>query len=118
MEKLVLYIPDLEFQFYRKKGFQESITQLSCGVSNTTSSVIYASDERKLYFRSVAFGTMKFHLVLLDFKYNTMTFLSRTDVPGDINQGVHELLSSLQFNFQPQKMSFVMERPENKNYTK
>jgi hypothetical protein len=118
LEKLVLFIPDLESNFYKKKEFQENITQLSYKLSNTTSHVSYVSEERKLYFRSVSFGMMEFQLMLLDFRYNKITFVKMTDSRGDTNLGVHELLSSLQFNFQPEKMTFVMERPEKKNYTK
>ncbi len=118
MEKLVLFIPDLEFHFYRKKEFQESIAQLAYKFSNTSSHVIYVPEERKLYLRSVSFGMMKFQLVLLDFRYNKITFVRKMDSQGDANRGVHELLSSWRFNFQPEKMSFVMERPENKNYCK
>lgn len=116
MEKLVLYVPDLESQFYHKKEFQESITPLSCTISNTINHIIYESVERKLHFRSVAFGKMEFQLVLLDFMHNKIVFMRKIDTPGDVNRGVYEWLSSLQFNFEPRKMSFVMERPK-RNFT-
>ena len=76
------------------------------------------SKERKLYFRSVSFGTMEFQLLLLDFRHNKVTFVRNIDSPGDVNRVIHDLLSSLQFNFQPEKMSFLMERPDKKNYNK
>ena len=117
MEKLVLFIPDLESQYYNKKEFRESITHTPCTFLTTNSHTIYESVGRKLYFRSVAFGTMEFQLVLLDFKYSKITFIRNVDSPGNVNRVVYEWLSSLQFNFEPKKMSFVLERPE-KNYTK
>ena len=112
MEKLVLYVPNLESQFYHIKEFQESITPLSCTISTAINHIIYESVERKLYFRSVAFGKMEFQLVLLDFKHNKIVFMRKMNSPGDVNRGVYEWLSSLQFNFEPRKMSFVMERPK------
>ena len=118
MEKLVLFIPDLESHFYRKKEFQESITQLADKFSHASSHTVYVPEERKLYLRSVSFGMMRCQLVLLDFRYNKITFVREKNSLGDANHGVHELLSSLRFNFQPEKMSFIMERPEKKNYSK
>jgi hypothetical protein len=117
LEKLVLFIPNLESQFYNKKEFQESITPLSCPFSTSASHVNYESVERKLYFRSIALGTMEFQLVLLDFKRSKITFIRKMDSARDLNQSLYEWLSSLQFNFEPKKMSFVLERPE-ENYTK
>ena len=86
MEKLVLYVPDLESQFYHKKEFQESITPLSCTISPTINHIIYESVGRKLYFRSVAFGTMEFQFVLLDFRHNKIVFIRNRDSPGDVNR--------------------------------
>jgi hypothetical protein len=117
LEKFVLFIPDLESQLYNKKEFRESITQLSCTVLTIPSHTIYESVGRKLYLRSVAFGTIEFQLVLLDFKCNKITFIRKMNSPGNVNRAVYEWLSSLGFNFEPKKMSFVLERPE-KNYTK
>ena len=115
MEKIVLYVPNLESQFYHKKEFQESITPLSCTISPIINHIIYESVERKLYFRSVAFGTMKFQFVLLDFRHNKIVFMRKRNSSGDVNCAVYEWVSSLQFHFEPRKMSFVMERPK-RNY--
>jgi len=115
LEKIVLYVPDLESQFHHKKEFQASITPLSCTISPIINHIIYESVERKLYFRSVAFGTMEFQFVLLDFRRNKIVFMRKRNSPGDVNCGIYEWLSSLQFRFEPRKMSFVMERP-NGNY--
>lgn len=115
MEKIVLYVPDLESQFHHNKEFQESITPLSCTISPIINHIIYESAERKLYFRSVAFGTMEFQFVLLDFRRNNIVFVRKRNSIGDVNCGVYEWLSSLKFQFEPRKMSFVMERP-NDNY--
>ncbi|MBO0601163.1 hypothetical protein I2483_05775 [Sporosarcina sp. E16_3] len=111
MEKLVLYVPNLESQFYYKKEFQESITPLSCTSTRTINHIIYEPVERKLYFRSVAFGMMEFQFVMLDFRHNKIVFMRNRVCPRDVN----EWLSSLQLNFEPRKMSFVMERPK-RNY--
>lgn len=111
METLVLFVPNLESQFYRKKEFQESITPLSCTISSSINHIIYESVERKLYFRSVACGAMEFQLVMLDFRQNKIVFVRKRDPSRDVN----EWLSSLRINFEPRKMSFVMERPK-RNY--
>lgn len=115
MEKIVLYVPNLESQFYKKKEFRESITPLSCTIWPNINHIIYETVERKLYFRSVAFGMMEFQYVLLDFRRNNIMFMRKRNSSGDANIGVGEWLSSLQFHFEPRKMSFVMERPK-RNY--
>jgi len=115
LEKIVLYVPDLESQFHHNKEFQESITPLSCTISPIINHIIYESVERKLHFHSVEFHEMKFQLVLLDFKRNNIIFMRKKDSTGDLNRVVYEWLSLLQFNFEPKKMSFVMERPK-RNY--
>ena len=115
MEKLVLYVPNLESQFYHKEEFLKSITPLSCTISPIINHIIYESVERKLYFRSVAFGSMEFQSVLLDFRNNKIVFMRRRDSPRHVNRDVYEWLSSQQFHFEPRKMSFVMERPK-RNY--
>jgi len=58
---------------------------------------------------------MEFQFVLLDFRRNKIVFMRKRDSPRDINCDVYEWLSSQQFNFEPRKMSFVMERPK-RNY--
>lgn len=115
MEKLILYVPDLESQVYHKKEFQESITPLACTISTSASHIIYESVERKLHFHSVVFHKMECHLVQLDFKHNKIIFMRKKESTGDLNRGVYEWLSLLQFKFEPKKMSFVMERPK-RNY--
>lgn len=114
MEKLVLFIPDLESQFYKKKEFLESITPSLCTISTPARHINYESVERKLYLRSVTLKMMEFQLVLLDFKRSKITFIRKKDSPGDLNRTISDWLSSLQFNFEPKKMWFVLESPENK----
>ncbi len=118
LEELILYIPGLESQFYKKKELQETITKLSQSVSNAASTVNYIVEERKLYLSSVEFGKMEFQFILFDFVHNKITFKRQMDTPGDINRGLFELFSSLQLDFQPNKMSFIMERPAKQNYDK
>lgn len=115
MEELILYVPNLEKQFYNRKELQYSITQLPSLVSNTKSNVEYIKEERKLYLSSVAFGMLEFQIVLLDFEQDKITFKRGRDLPGDINDGLYELFTSLKLDFQPIEMSFLMNRPIKQN---
>lgn len=99
MEELILYVPNLEKQFNRRKELQ-------------LSTVNYIKEERKLYFSSVAFGTLEFQGVLLDFEHNKITFKREGNVHGDINEELYKLLISYQLDFQPLQQSFIMHRPQ------
>lgn len=111
MEELILYVPNLENQFFKKKELQHNIAQLSSSVSNTN----YIKEERKLYLSSVICGTLAFQIVLLDFEQNRITFKRNKDSPGDLTDGLYELLTSLNLDFQPIQLSFVMNRPIKQN---
>ncbi|MBE1555676.1 hypothetical protein [Sporosarcina limicola] len=115
MEEFVLYIPKLEEQFHKKKGFQEKITEVSCQVTKQRSNAIYVLEENKLYLSTVSFGAMQFQFVALDFDDNKITFKKKRDSSGDVHRGLYELLSSLQIDFAPENMSFLMERPQKEN---
>ncbi len=104
MEELILYVPNLEKQFKRRKELQHNITQLS--------TVNYIKEGRKLYLSSVAFGTLEFQSVLLDFEHNKMTFKRKDNLPGNINEELYELLIFHQLDFQPLQQSFIMHRPQ------
>jgi len=112
LEELVLYVPDLEKQFNRRKEWQHNMTQLSSSISNSTSHVNYIKEERKLYLRSVAFGTLEFQIILLDFEHNKVTFKRKENQPGNINEELYNLLTSYQLDFQPLQQSFIMYRPQ------
>ncbi|WP_342508516.1 hypothetical protein [Sporosarcina sp. FSL K6-2383] len=107
MEKLVLYVPNLEKQFNERKGLQQASF-----ISNTTSHVNYIKEERKLYMSSAVFGTLEFQIVLLDFEENKIIFKRKKDLPRGINEELYELLTSCQLEFQPVQLSFVMHRPQ------
>lgn len=111
MEEIVLYIPSLEAQFYKKKEFQSTLMQSSGSISNSSGNVNYMSEERKLYLNSITFGTIEFQFILIDFVRNQITFKRKRNSLSDTSRELYEFLSSMQLEFQPQKMSFVMERP-------
>lgn len=111
MEYFVLYIPELESQFKNKEEFKWHIMRLLCAEVNPSRKVLYKSEEQKLYLTSVSFGTMKFQSVSIDFTSNTIAFKKKTNDPDNVNLGLYNLLSSLQVEFFPKQMSYVMERP-------
>lgn len=115
MEEYVLYVQGLESLLYEKKEQLDNIVQLTHETSKPSRNAIYLREERKLYLRSVAFGTMEFQFVLLDFEYSRITFKRAKNSPGDANHQISKLLSTLQLDFQPNKMSFVMERRAKQN---
>ena len=110
LEELVLYVPGLETQFYKRKKLRYRITQLSRSISNTANNISYIKEERKLYLSSVAVGTMEFQSVLFDFEHNKITFKGREGSPGDIHHELYELLTSIKLEFQPIQMAFRIER--------
>lgn len=112
MEELILYVPNLEKQFNRRKELRENIMQLSSSNSNTMNHVNNIKEERKLYLGSVALGTLEFQSVLLDFEHNKMTFKREGTLPGNINKELYELLNTYQLDFQPLQQSFIMHRPQ------
>ncbi|WP_203248479.1 hypothetical protein [Sporosarcina beigongshangi] len=107
MEKLILYVPNLEKQFNERKELQQASF-----ISNTTSHVNYIKEERKLYMNTAVFGTLEFQVVLLDFEQNKMIFKRKKELPRDIQDELYELLTSYQLEFQPVHLSFIMHRPE------
>jgi hypothetical protein len=111
MEYFVLYIPELEKQFKSKEEFKRHIMCLLSAEVNPSRKVIYKSEEQKLYLTSVSFGMMKFQSVSIDFTHNTIAFKKMMDDPVDMNLGLYNLLSTLQVEFFPKRMSYVMERP-------
>lgn len=115
MEELTLYVPNLEEQIKKRKDLQQSISQLSSEVSDITSQVNYIKEERKLYLSSVIFGAIAFQNVLLDFEQNRVTFKRQKDLQGNLHNGLYELLTSLELDFQPIQLSFVMNRPIKQN---
>ncbi|WP_318618193.1 hypothetical protein [Sporosarcina sp. YIM B06819] len=115
MEELILYVPNLEQQFYKRKELQYNITQLPSSVTGSMSHVNYVKEERKLYFNAVTFGTLEFQVMLLDFEQNKITFKGKKDPSGNINERLYELLTSLKLDFQPIQMSFMMNRPIKQN---
>lgn len=112
LEELVLYVPNLERQFNRRKELQHNITQLASSTSKTTSHVNYIKEERKLYLSSVTLGALEFQTVLLDFEHNKVTFKRKEHFPGNINEELYELLTFYQLNFQPLQQTFIMHRPQ------
>ena len=112
LEELVLYVPNLERQFNRRKELQHNITQLASSTSKPTNQVFYIKEERRLYLSSVTFGTLKFQTVLLDFEHNKVTFKRKENFPGNINEELYELLTFYQLDFQPLQQSFIMHRPQ------
>lgn len=111
LEELTLYVPNLKQQFDKREELQHNITLLSSSVLNTN----YIKEERKLYLSSVQFGTLAFQIVLLDFEQNRVTFKRKKDLPGDLYEGLSELLTSLKLDFKPIQLSFVMHRPIKQN---
>jgi len=68
----------------------------------------HIKEERKLYLGPVAFGTIEFQSVLLDFEHNKVTFKREKKVPEEL----YNLLTSYQLDFQPLHQSFIMHRPQ------
>ncbi|MFC5589141.1 hypothetical protein ACFPRA_09600 [Sporosarcina soli] len=110
MEEYVVKIPNLESLFFETKDLYENVTQLVDQTSNPSSNLIYLKEERKLYLRSVSFGTLAFQFVSLDFENNQIHFKCSDESIGDANRQIYEFLTTLRWNFQPKKMSYVMER--------
>lgn len=95
MEELVLYVPNLEQHFNRRKELQ-------------LSTMNYIKEERKLYLSPVVVGALEFQSVLLDFEHNKVTFKREKNVPEEL----YDLLTSYQLDFQPLHQSFIMHRPQ------
>lgn len=115
MEEYVVYIPNLEPLFYETKELYENVAQLANQTSNLSSNLIYLKEERKLYLRSVAFGTLEFQFVLLDFENDQILFKCSSESIGDKNRLIYEFLTTLRWDFHPEKMSYVMERRAKQN---
>ncbi|WP_342513140.1 hypothetical protein MKY34_21485 [Sporosarcina sp. FSL K6-1522] len=117
MEKIVLYIPNLESQIMKNKRFREYVMQLSAATRSPNRDIKFAYEERKLYFGTIASGKTQLHLVSFDFIRNRLSFRKKEGATGDVNREVYELLSSSDVDFMPHQMSFVMERPPKQTTT-
>lgn len=115
MKEFVVTISNLEDLFYKEDGLYENLVQMTNHTSIPSSNLIHLKEERRMYLQSLTLGTLGFQLVILDFEKEQIHFKCFDESIGDINRLVYEFLTLLSWNFQPKKMSYVMERRANLN---
>lgn len=109
MEKIVLYIPELQRQFHTNKPFQLQVSQRS-ETYGAVSNVLGGTKQRRLHLHSACFGEMPFHYVLFDFKNDSLTF-KRKIGNEDTARMLNEIFTLLQIDFAIQSISYLIERP-------
>lgn len=109
MEEIVLYIPELQQQFYTNKPFQLQVSQRRATYGSIRT-VFAGAEQRRLHLHSASFGEMPFHYVTFDFKNNSITF-KREIGKQDTARMLNEIFTFLQIDFTIQSMSYLIERP-------
>ncbi|MFS0575852.1 hypothetical protein AB1K83_09465 [Sporosarcina sp. 179-K 3D1 HS] len=110
MEKFELYVPNLRNLLENKRGCKGERAKLLKEMLPEMNAV-FLPEEKRLYISSLTYGNVHFQLVSFDLENDKITFQRRSGSAGDGHRWIFELLSTLQWDFLPKQMSYVMERP-------
>lgn len=110
MEIFELYVPNLKSVLRNQRGCREQRIQLLEKLEPKMNAM-FLPDETRIYMNSVTLGAIQFQVVSFDLVHDKITFQRKSGCRGDGNRWIYELLSALQWDFLPKKMSYVMERP-------
>ncbi|MEK3935768.1 hypothetical protein MKY41_10625 [Sporosarcina sp. FSL W7-1349] len=110
LEKFELYVPNLRSLLENKRGCKRKRARLFKEMLPGVNAV-FLPEENRMYISPVSNGKIQFQLVAFDLENDKITFQRRSGSAGDGHRWIFEMLSTLQWDFLPKQMSYVMERP-------
>lgn len=110
MEKLEIYIPSLRMQM-GKKEFQQLFNFNEANWQQMN--VLHVKEEDRIYIKGIVIETVEVQLISIDLSQNIIAFTMSKEITFNMCNRIYELLISRGIDFQPQKLSFITQRPHN-----